>query len=290
MTPKEGSGRFSLLTFNAWCLRTPFGLDFAADIDERVRMIPERLAAHGADVVAMQEIWNAGVRSRLIADLRRHGYDHFAHRARTRPGLDPLEFVRGGMGNGLLVATRLRLDPTVEQLRFSRFTRLEEVFVMKGAIRVKIRLPDTGWTDLVVSHLGAVSYDQRRARFHVAESSTRLRQARELSAWLGPGSLSRTLLAVDLNASRTSPEYRLLVGPGEGRLVDCHARAGGAKGCTFGPDNPYMAAGRFGHLPAEAVDFIFASPDLGARAVRSRIVFTGTPHLSDHFGVMTWFE
>lgn len=73
--------QFKVLTFNTWMLRTPIGLDIAEDIDERARLLPEKCAATGADVILFQENWDPVVRSILKRELARLGYPYEGARA-----------------------------------------------------------------------------------------------------------------------------------------------------------------------------------------------------------------
>lgn len=68
------------LTLNTWMLRTPIGLDIAEDVDERLRLLPEKCAATGADLIFFQENWDPVVRSTLKRDLHRLGYPYEASR------------------------------------------------------------------------------------------------------------------------------------------------------------------------------------------------------------------
>lgn len=43
------------LTLNTWMLRAPFGIDSAEDIDERVRLLPSKVAETGADLIFFKE-------------------------------------------------------------------------------------------------------------------------------------------------------------------------------------------------------------------------------------------
>jgi endonuclease/exonuclease/phosphatase family metal-dependent hydrolase len=299
-----------ILTLNTWMLRMPFGFDIAEDIDERLQLLPDKVAGTGADLIAFQENWDPGIRRTLIGEMCRRGYPFEISAA----GYDPLA---RGLGSGLQIFSRYRLE-TSAQLRFRDFTRFDESLVSKGALKAIVSVPGVGPIDFITAHLGAVTHDRRRGEDRPNHRAARLRQMDELTAWIESSRSSPVvLLAGDFNADyrefragryteTPSREYQCLVGtPPHGLgLRDCYAEVHGRSGEAAVTDdnrNPYKRRGYFQNAPDAVIDYVFVSPQGTARPVAAQVVFQEAitddevaryrlrrrpERLSDHYGVL----
>jgi endonuclease/exonuclease/phosphatase family metal-dependent hydrolase len=355
-----------VLTLNTWMLRTPFGLDIAEDIDERLRILPDKVASTGADWIAFQENWDPRIRKTLVQEMRRRGYPYEASHGEVPPqnrllgigslaaacaplalahrgqplrrdflkqtallagtvglnafgaGSMAFDSVQRSMGNGLQIFSRFPLTPP-ESLCFSEFTRADEVLVRKGAIKTVVTVPGLGPVDLYTSHLGAVTYRRDLGQDEPGECAARLRQMRELTAWIARSRTSPiAVLAGDMNTdyrefrnggftATRSQEYRSVVDSSPSGLgfQDTYAEVHGREGTAAITDdsrNPYKNRGHFSGSPDVVIDYIFLSPQSRLRPVASEVVFQEPisaaeyarhglkrrpERLSDHYGVLT---
>jgi endonuclease/exonuclease/phosphatase family metal-dependent hydrolase len=305
--------RFSILTFNAWLLRTPWGMQISQDSEERLAALPAALAATQAEIICLQEVWDPSYRRQIVEEMRGFGYCyHSDPEPRAGGGFFPLTYFHEFFGHGLLTLSKFPLVGEEKQLRFRNITRADEFLVKKGAIAVEADLGDGNRVLVCNSHLGAVSYSQRQRAYKKSHLRSRLKQAQELNRWLGEIREDRSLfLAVDLNAhlyaeglgEKSGPLARelklLLEESGKGfALQEAMIELGlhvPVPQWTFHSANPYVSGGHFGHLPDQVTDYLFfAADDWQLRA--GRLVFHAVPGaseekpLSDHFGLLLAFE
>lgn len=297
-----------VLHFNAWILRMPPGFDIADDIEARVKLMPDAIAATGADVVCIQENWDKEIRMKLVRELAKRGYRYAAFREKA----GRYEYVKQRMGNGLLIVSKLMLDPNIFQYRFTEPTRIGEFFLIKGAIKTRVRLPDMRWIDLYNAHLGAVTFDSKAMAYDPEELAKKMKQTEELAAFIRHTRTSKLMiLSVDNNthyedfegATRLEgvivPEYRLMTRkePRGLGLVDTYRAVHGFEEppvYTYDRQrNAYAKDSYFKGLPSEVEDYIFVSRSPSIEVLGSEVVFTeqlpqpGPKHLSDHYGVVT---
>lgn len=227
--------QIKVLSFNAWLVIPPcmaftsICLKLSADVETRIALMPDMISGTGADVIGFQEVWNFRQRQYLIEELRKRGYTYAvfsndiadnnllnSHTYKTLGdivtdafdrSLNPIEAVRGNMGNGLLVVSKYKLGK-VTQLRFSEYSRGDEITIIKGAIRTGVEIPGYGWVDIVNAHLGAVGEDLNKegrfVEYDPAQLSIRQNQSYELAQWmkrLGYDNPNRKLIMIsDLNS------------------------------------------------------------------------------------------
>jgi endonuclease/exonuclease/phosphatase family metal-dependent hydrolase len=229
-----------------------------------------------------------------------------------------LDRVRKTMGNGLQIFSRFKLSESVDVMPFSTWTRSDEVFIAKGVIRVKARVPGLGWIDVYNSHLGAVSYDPRKGEYDSGHCERRRQQAGELAGFIHRTRSSEfAVLGVDLNATpcqtsggetRPTHEHELFSSrAGNLGFIDTFeaSGSGGDKGHTDHGGNPYKRSGYFRNSPDARIDYIFASRSNEVRPTKSCVTFEQSltdllgvpangaplpPRISDHYGVITEFE
>ena len=198
-------------------------------------------------------------------------------------------------------------------LKFSGFTRYDEYFAYKGAIKTRVEIPELGWVDLYNSHLGAVTFDSEKGEYDSAQEHRKLEQARELAHFISTTRTERVqILASDLNShykkfeanhftddwSEVFSEITHAI-PGMELIDTLHAIQGypSTPDCTYCMDNDYAAKGLFGNAPSEVEDYIFISPDAQVAPEESSIVLKqgfgqslGPKYVSDHYGVLTRFR
>lgn len=281
-----------LLTFNTWLVRV-LEMDLAADVEARARCIPGALAATGADVIALQEVWSRRLRRGVSDGLVRYGYNC--------AGAEPDAELRSFTGSGLLIASRWPIE-AVDRISFSGGPACCEGFVRRGALRARIQPPDGEALDVVDVQLGAVRFDPRSRRMIPAGGAEGRRHLEELTRWIQrsrhPGSGALVVMG-DLSLPEESraddgTDATVAAFAAQLALVDSYRQAvGGAPARTFDArENLYAAMGNFRQLPREAIDYILADVSLAARISQSRLVFRepareSGAHLSDHYGVLT---
>src|SRR3989338_8979053 len=62
-----------ILQFNAWQLKA-LGIDLTKDRKERLRILPDYLAATQADVMTLSEVWSDLTKKAIIRAMVRRGY------------------------------------------------------------------------------------------------------------------------------------------------------------------------------------------------------------------------
>jgi len=194
-------------------------------------------------------------------------------------------------------------------MRFSSFTRLDEVLAAKGCIKTRVKHPIAGWIDIYNSHLGAVSYDQKNKIYNSVQSHIRLQQNNELIDWLRKTrSSEKLIITVDLNLhykkyndgtyhDELSEGYKFLTeaDPHGLGLVDTYLAKNGMTEpahWTINSNNPYVAKGFFGKNPDAVTDYIFISSSKSFRPYTSYLVFNDSTEkensfISDHYGIIS---
>jgi endonuclease/exonuclease/phosphatase family metal-dependent hydrolase len=307
--PLNAPLRLRVLTLNAWLLRLG-RFRVARDLGARTARIPEAVAATGADVVALQEVWPPRVAAVLARRFAALGYPHLVAGARrTLPRV---------LGDGLMILSR---HPVREagRLRFSRSSVWFEALVGKGALAADVALPGGDTLRLVTAHLGVVRYDVRRGAYRETDARTRRAQVDELAAWMEglAGSPRHLVLAGDLNVAdrvpreggdggsgaeprsgaspqgpddTPAPDYRHLLE--RLPLADAyreHDPAG--RGFTFDPArNPHAGRGRLRGLPGQRIDYVLYRAGTGLRSQAATVALQDSPPLSDHYGLLVDFE
>ena len=311
-TKEADSKLIRVLSLNTWLLKTPIGLNLVNHVEERLKILPAKIHELNPDIISFQEVWNYRHRQFLVHELKKYGYEYHAYRADVNGRLNPLEIVRSGFGNGLLIFSKFEMAPEIEQLRFSTFTRADERAVMKGAIKSRIKIPSLGWVDFFNAHLGAVSFDKHSQEYNKSHQMARLQQARELTEFIGTQASQIQIAALDLDVhyhqfqngryiEKLTPEYELLTQ--QIPLLDTYREKHGfaeTPHWTFSSSNPYVSGGHFSHVPNEVIDYIFVNKNPKLKPIESKLVFTEPLQvgegkrmpqmLSDHYGVFTTFE
>jgi endonuclease/exonuclease/phosphatase family metal-dependent hydrolase len=186
--------RLRVATLNVWALPDPVGFQVPARIDAIGRHLPSL----DLDVLALQEVWTAGARRRLVASGRRAGLTHVWR----RPG----DFRDGG----LLVLSRV----PIQDVRFERYTLPgqpavadhPDYFVGKGFLHVQLAGPH-GPVHLFDTHLHARYGSDVPHEYHTYRVGQIVQLALALRDTAGP-----TIVAGDFNLRPATSEYRILMG------------------------------------------------------------------------------
>lgn len=311
-TPKK----LKVLTFNTWLLYPlPFGIGSAQQNDMRKKIIPHAVAKTGADIVALQEVWNSPYRFHVIDAMKEYGYEVVAG-----DGSGILRY-----GSGLLIFSKY---PTrkLETLVYSTPTRPDENFASKGAFKTEVKLPDIGWIDFYNTHVGAVAFNQEKMKFVESDTHERDRQLGQLAEWVRSTRRGKLqILAGDFNVEphkfhekfydTFTRGYRILTEQGFHNVglgfLDTYyeAHQEWQTGLTSTSNNPYAMTNPFDPrikgVPNRRIDFIFMSPNQYLTVIDSKVVLTDTfsdallkkagldtaPNAySDHYGVLTTFR
>lgn len=294
-----------VLTFNTWLL--PVVSD---NYLQRLARMPEELAGTGADLIVLQEVWRDQAKADLIQAMQMRGYPYAAFKpAESRDGKLPFA---GYLDDGLLVISKFPISSgSVSSTSFSEYTRTDEYFAGKGALRVQVELPG-GPADIYAAHLGAVSFEENTLAYNAEQMTIRFRQAQEVERFIRSTRRSAvSLLAIDTNAhpyvwdtrarrfdpSRVGDVYALFA-----RLFgfgDATRNLYSAGIATFDlRRNRFAGKGMFAGAPSEFIDYIYMSRDQRRYGVgRSELAFTRPigregrrdVYLSDHFGVLARF-
>ena len=276
-----------VVSLNNWQL--PF---VAKDRKARLRRLPAVLAASGADIIALQEIWSRAERDALILEMRREGFTYAAIADGSRGWL------RGRYGNGLLVLSRFALRETPSIGEFSAYTYYEEFFVRKGVMRVPLMLP-SGPLDFFNAHLGAVRFSDKAGRFQSLEQKQHAAQLGDLVSFVAQHRTAPTVVvAMDVNLHHETwdPSARGFVA---GSLADAHRELSDSLGLessrsylvgevrhSYDRANPYVAANPFGRGPSELVDYVMLNRDSPLFTMgQSRLA--NEWNISDHYAVVT---
>jgi hypothetical protein len=311
-----GSSTFKVLTFNCWAVELPIPkkvYEVSLQIDERLRMLPTKAVELGADIVVLQEVWKEYRKTDLIKSFSQIGYPYAVYKY-PAPGGPPY---RGALGNGLLIISKFPLDPNSEVMKFSEYTRADEYFTFKGAIKTKVNIPQLGWVDLFDSHLGAYTTepksknDPKPDHYNQEHLQKKLSQAHELANFInGKRSSEVVIVAMDMNThyqtfldgkmqNSFAPEYTLMTCSGAKNNEPCLGLADSFRavhGFTNPPAwtydtqlNDYAKGGVFASEPQEVIDYIFLNNNAKVSPVASQIVFNERSSTEDQkrFGLKT---
>jgi endonuclease/exonuclease/phosphatase family metal-dependent hydrolase len=278
MAKQRGRGeamRLRIVTLNAWAFPEPL----AERLDERMDALVERIPALGADVLALQEVWAAAARERLVAGGAAAGLAH----VRASDG--------AFLGGGLLLLSRLPVTAT----RFESYAlngvphrpAHPDYYGGKGFLVARVAT-EVGPLALVNTHLHARYGSDVDHEYAGHRAAQWVQLASALASLRGP-----VCLAGDFNFDDDHDEYRAFTGLTGAR------DAGAAVGClepTVWRANPYRR-NRVG--PDHRIDFVFARDGLAhdVRPTAARRVFDEVLErdgerfaVSDHAGVLAELE
>jgi endonuclease/exonuclease/phosphatase family metal-dependent hydrolase len=291
-----------VLTLNMWAVELPvprFIKEVSKDIDGRFALLPAKVLETGADVLVFQEVWRDRRKAELIDRFRMLGFPYAAF---GNPGAGALQ--RGMYGNGLLVISRYPLQ-AASVLRFTKFTRGDEYFTYKGAIKTFVTLPGMGRVEIVDAHLGAVDTELAEGRpdhFNAAQVAVQEEQLGELARFIAADRAHGALVAaMDMNAHYEvfrKGRYEPFFAPAYSMMTCAGERAGAAAGdasClgltdTFRAShaldaepawtydtksNPYAKNGIFAAEPPGVIDYVFVNDNPIVVPVCSEVVFGG---------------
>lgn len=313
-TNTAAAARLKILQFNTWQLKA-FGIDLTKDRKERLRILPDYLAATNADVMTLSEVWSDLTKKAVARAMARRGYP-FA-------GFTPR---KAGMGDGMLVISRFPITAVKRSRAFHPRTRLDENITHKRAVRITLGVPGVGPVDLFQAHTGAVAFHRKKDRYDRVQRWKLARQLQELAGFIRANAVSEiVILGADLNANyqeygsdgeflpRYSEDYLGLVRdacPDRAEMQNSFLVANGMSVAdknvaTYANDNPYVSDGFFSGIPSETEDYVLYCPSARLAAVRSEVVFKDAipesdreryglkmlpKRLSDHYAVLTTFE
>lgn len=292
----------SVVQLNAWLLAFP-GFAYSKDYAKRRAVLAARLAATGADVLALQEVWRNGDKRRLERELRELGYPHFLYTAH-----------RLGLGDGLFLASKFPLRRVERSRAFRTVTRFVELFPAKRAVAATLEHP-AGEIDFYQTHLGSLLFDERKNAYDAGARNKLLVQLLEVAEFIrGHRRADFAVLVGDLNfhyqehesgqgyRGRYADEYtrflEALAGTGL-RFANSFLAANGmdashAIAATYSQSNPYASL-EFSAKPEETIDYVLHAEHPRWRPRESTVVFREAiapeiPALSDHYGIRTVFE
>jgi endonuclease/exonuclease/phosphatase family metal-dependent hydrolase len=278
-----------LLTLNLGLhrLQLPGGWQFplVSHSERRLKAAPQLLRATGADVLALQEVYNPGHR-RLLAAAMAENYPFSAEAPPTRLPA----------GNGLMFLSRFPIS-SCRFIPCRGGPLLTRLFWKQGFLAADIDLPTAGRTRFVNVHLAAtVPFDHPEA---AASTTNRDREISQLLSAAGPG-YEAAILVGDFN---TGPEicpdnYHRFIAAG---YVDAFAATATpaqiAGGFTWDAANPLNAASRFRDSPRQRIDLVFVhksrtkslTPVATQIVLQDPVIGVGAEDsitLSDHYGML----
>jgi endonuclease/exonuclease/phosphatase family metal-dependent hydrolase len=272
----------SLLTFNAGLQALPVAGRWKAPLAkfsaQRLAVLPDRLRAVGADIIALQEIYHVADRA-FIANALKEVYPfHFADSERWSL-----------IGNGLMMLSRF-------PIRRGHFTAYRgtplslRVLWEQGFLSVDIDVPGFGMIPFFDVHLSA---GKPFGDFESEE--TRRHRAEEIAQLLAAARDHDPILIGDFNTSPgvCAENYRQILAS---NYLDSHAALHGELDgtITWDSSNPYNRNGVHSHEPSQRVDHILL-PANGRYLPRSTEVVLREPllrsegqtyTLSDHYGML----
>jgi endonuclease/exonuclease/phosphatase family metal-dependent hydrolase len=182
-----------VLSYNAYLIGAdPNG---KPSLDGRLELLPDALAATGADVILMQEVWSASQRAKLAKAMESRGY---AGAARETPSLWPPYFY----GNGLFVFVKapLAIDGETAMMRFPQDALLNlDTYTTKGAIRVKVQVPGAGAVDVVAAHTSYLPWRDEQNDYDRSMEPKLFRQVRAVTDFAAQGTSRVKIVAGDFN-------------------------------------------------------------------------------------------
>lgn len=321
--------KLTFACFNVWAVDLPIPrmiFEDSKDTDDRMQMIPYKLAESGADIILLQEVWQPRRKKALAEKLKHLGYPYHTFQIPEKSWWS-LKW-----GNGLMIVSKYPIDPKVDLLTFKNSTRSIEGFALKGAIMARVSVPCVGWVEVVNTHLGAFSTLKSKGKIsHFNHEHLRLKyeQTLELRNFLKEKSTSEFMvLAGDFNThfyslkegnyvEEFATEYEILTRPeapanhgtGAPVFLDTYRAANGfecKKAFTYDTnENQYAKKGLFQTEPPGVLDYIFLKKSDRAKVLESRVIMHERPsildklrykmnsipsQLSDHFGVLATIE
>ncbi len=264
-----------IATLNAWAFPEPL----AERLDERMEALAQRIPALGADVVALQEVWAADARSRLVA-------------GGAAAGLTQVSASDGAFfGGGLLLLSRLPFTAA----RFESYAlngvphrpAHPDYYGGKGFLLASIATP-VGPVSIVNTHLHARYGSDVHHQYAGHRAAQWIQLASALASVPGP-----VALAGDFNFAASQDEYRAFTGLTGARDA---AAAVGRLEPTVSRANPYR---RNRTSPDERIDFVFTRDGVAhdVRPTAARRVFDEVLErdgerfaVSDHAGVLAEVE
>lgn len=255
----------------------------APSIEPRLHALPAALAATGADVIALQEVFRRPHRLFLANELK---VDYPFVAGLRHSGLP--------LGTGLMVLSRHPIG-NADPHEFRAALVEERIAIRMGMLDCRIDLPDLGEVRFVDFHLVAGGLgghpEGRRGE------TCRARQIDELIALARAPGPPTTIMAGDLNAGReASPaNYHQLLNAG---FRDCVTEAAEGRGAamTWDPENPLITGELNRSLPPQRMDQVFLreagsehlSVDAAKVVLSERTIDVGEAApvpVSDHYGV-----
>jgi endonuclease/exonuclease/phosphatase family metal-dependent hydrolase len=316
LSPAEAKS-LKILTYNVWMVQLPFELG-SKDINARTAAIPHYAAQTGADIIALQEVWPDHRKISLARIFKKLGYPYSYFE-----GQNSTTF-RGMIGNGLFIVSKYPMfvakDPKQRLLTFSSYTRTDEYPTYKGALRVKIQVPELGMIDFYNAHLGAVTFDTDKKTFDSEETRSREIQAWELYQFIqSTKSSEEVIVAADLNThyklfsnskytENYATDYTHLTCLGASSAQCLNLRdtyreknAEAERAATFDTANNIYAGpgGYFENEPPGMIDYIFVSRSKRFSVASSTLALNESvviparkdaKPLSDHYGVLTTLD
>lgn len=304
-----------ILSYNVWMLDAPFRLG-ALDVKARGEALPQALSTTGADIIALQEVWSKKYKIDFAQKFKKLGYEYsFFENAPSNIWL------RGIFGNGLLIVSKVPLQvPQVQSERviaFRDYTRSDEYFAGKGALRVDVQAGPQTTISFYNTHLGAVSFNPLTRQYNSRHEKARQNQARELFNFVkSTHHQNPIILAGDFNTHykifsddqlshsyapdhlslTTSPYSESAMG-----LVDSYHALNGEFTEKYSHDTEMNLYGdhkpvyRF-RAPRRTLDYIYVSKNKNIEVSHSEIALTENVQipgrkqklpLSDHFAILT---
>ena len=308
----------SFLTYNVWMVDAPFSM-VSQDIEARAAAIPLEIKKTGADIVALQEVWPDRKKEDMIKIFKENGYPFSFYE-----DLSPSIFLRGLVGNGLLIVSKFPLESSPHQeervMGFSDYTRRDEYFARKGALHVRARIDGWGVLNLYNTHLGAESYTPELKQFDKENEVNRQKQALELFGFIkATQDHDPSILMGDFNSHPKAlidgvfslddlPDYhRLTCSPVGLNCLDLRDSYRALHlnedfPATVDPDkNPYVgqAVVYKAKPPPRTIDYIFIANSPSIKLISSEVTLQNSIEiagraaklpLSDHFAVLTRIE
>jgi endonuclease/exonuclease/phosphatase family metal-dependent hydrolase len=282
-TPRPARTRtVSLLTLNLGLSAVRLGrrIAIAPHIEERLALAPVLAASLDADVVALQEIYDARDQ-RFLAQALRRTYP-FALSASAHASM---------FGNGLMLLSRL-------PIRRGWFVPLRAAGAAsrwlwgQGFLVCEIGRPTARPLQLINVHLVANEPWRRPG-----DAVTQARRAREAQALLGLAKEHRAVLVGDFNTSPTvaPATYQSIIAAGYGDVFA--AIHGTAEQPTWDADNPLNRLGPHRDAPSQRIDHVFipTNREAGIAPIAAQVVLkqpvvpvhdgTACP-VSDHYGLL----
>lgn len=305
-TSEKSGATLRVLNFNAWLVEgwiPQFIVSPSRDVDARADLMPAALAKFNPDVIIFQEVWKPKRRNQLAKKLKTMGYKYSVQ------GSDSIMSYLG-IGNGLLIVSRLPLDKKPVFTTFSVETRPDEgpIFARKGVIKTMVNvgglIGESKWVDIYASHLGGFSTilkDGVADEYIPEEQAAKAEQAQQLANFVkSTRSSDDAILAVDLNShpkafrggkyvEEITPEYRSLASIGLKDPVDQLYPQEQFSLFTYDTTKNYYAhSGHFSYEPPGRIDYILWT-GTSLTPISSERVLTDF-ELSDHFGLLTVFQ